>query len=313
MSIPRQTTLESMSDQGQRHHAEGLSLHSGVWTRFMLFLLRIFPGWLSEWLVSPVAAVIYLLAGEQRRGVYSNLLALFPADGPLIAWLRGGRVFVNFGLTYVDRLWHLHFQQPVQWEPHGQEHLDALKEEPGGALVFTIHSGNYDIGTSAFAENLGRELHIVRVAEREESLQEMRAGELGRIHPKLHVHYNRSDAQLGLLLCNLLREGKVVAVQGDRVLREVSSIPAVLGGLEFKLPRGPFVLAEMTRMPCYPIFLRRVGRLRYAIDISPPLTARGEVITQELLGQRWLAVLHPFLRQHWDQWFVFESLLTRTL
>jgi lauroyl/myristoyl acyltransferase len=213
----------------------------------------------------------------------------------------------------MDRLWHLHFQQAVQWEPHGQGHLQALSEESGGALVFTIHSGNYDIGTSAFAEHLGRELHIVRVPERDESMQKLRAGELGRINPHLHVHYNLNDARLGLLLCNLLRDGKVVAVQGDRVVREVSSLSVMLDGVKFCLPRGPFVLAEMNRVPCYPIFLRRVGRLRYAIEIYPSLTARGVSVTGEELGERWLAVLKPFLQRHWDQWFVFESVVTRAL
>jgi predicted LPLAT superfamily acyltransferase len=286
------------------------ALHSGFLTRALLFWLRALPPAVCELLARPVASIIYLLATEQRRAVCKNMLALRPEQGPLLAWLAGWRVFLNFGLTYMDRLWHLYHGKPVEWVPHGEAHLQALQADPGGALIFTIHSGNYDIGSTLFAERLGRPLHMVRIAEQEETLQAMRKAELGRIHPMLHVHYNKPDAHLGLLLCNLLRSNQVVAVQGDRVLLDVASLTISHQHTGYVLPRGPFMLAEMTRVPCYPIFLRRVGRLRYAVEIFPALNARGELLQEQQLSRRWLAVLHPYLVKYAEQWFVFEQLLT---
>lgn len=304
-------TTETLTDQAQRPPAGGLSLHGAVWTHLLLFCLRILPAWLCEWLAHPVVWVVYVLAGDARRGLCANLEALFPDDGPLLVWLRGWRVFLNFGLTYLDRLLHLHLNRKVQWEAVGENCVEELREEPGGALIFTIHSGNYDIGATLFAEHLDRELHIVRVEEQQESLQELRSAELRRIHPKLHIHYNKPDAHLGLLLCNLIRDGQVVAVQADRVLLEVSPVTHCHEGVSFKMPRGPLMLAEMTRVPCYPIFLRRLSRLRYGVEIHPALTRRGEKLEPGTLSTRWLEVFHPFLKQHWDQWFVFEALLSR--
>ena len=275
-----------------------------------MFWLRVLPMWVCTLLTWPIATLIFLLAKEQRRAVYANLLALFPEDGPLIAWLRGIAVFYQFGLTYMDRLWHLHYGRKLKWQPIGEQNLMALQREDGGALIFTVHSGNYDIGTSLFAEKLGRELHIVRVPERTESLQALRSAELQRINPLLHVHYNQPDAHLGLTLCQLLKQGHVVAVQGDRVVGEVSSVEAVMDGVQFRLPRGPLVLAEMMRVPSYPIFLYRTGMLTYAVEIHPSLCARGEALTLEELSARWLKVMTPFVRRHWDQWFVFERLLS---
>ena len=76
-----------------------------------------------------------------------------------MAWLRGIAVFYQFGLTYMDRLWHLHYGRKLKWQPIGEQNLMALQQEDGGALIFTVHSGNYDIGTSLFAEKLGHAVY----------------------------------------------------------------------------------------------------------------------------------------------------------
>jgi predicted LPLAT superfamily acyltransferase len=149
------------------------------------------------------------------------------------------------------------------------------------------------------------------VPEQTESLQEVRERELRSCHPLLHVHYNKPDSHLGLTLCRLLQAGKIVAIQGDRVVMDVAPVIVQRGGLSFRLPLGPLVLAEMTRVPCYPIFLHRTGRLRYQVDIFPAFHGQGERLSQTEIAQRWLSVMHPFVKQHWDQWFVFEHLVTR--
>lgn len=305
-------TSETTAAQAQPEACGGL--HDAFWTRSMIAWMGVLPRWLCVLLASPIVFVIYLLAGCKRRAVCGNLEALRPEDGPLLHWWGGFRVFRQFALTYMDRLWFLHFNQEVSWEAKGDEYMERLSQEPGGALIFTIHAGNYDIGSALFASKLGRELHTVRSPEQTASLQRLRAKEFagqGELHPLLHIHYNESYAHLGLTLCNLLNSGKLVGIQGDRVVMDVSPMNARLGPLQFRLPRGPLVLAETTRVPCYPIFLRRKGIMSYHVDIGAPFALAGEVIPVDELAGRWLKVMHGFLSEHWDQWFVFEHLVTR--
>jgi predicted LPLAT superfamily acyltransferase len=302
---PRSTPLEPRQTAG---------LHHAGWTRFLLVCLRLLPQWLCVALTSPVALVIYLLAHEPRRALRQNLEAMQPTEGPLIWWWRGYLVFRQFGLTYLDRLLHMHLGHKVAWTVRGQPHFDALRHEPGGALVFTIHSGNYDLGASLFASKLDRSLHTVRVPEQTGALQAIRAKELAdqeRLYPGLKVHYNESANHLGLELMRLLREGEIVAIQGDRVLMDVSEVEATAGPLCYRLPRGPLVLAEMTRVPCYPIFLRRQGVMAYEVVMGPPFTQRGERVRAGDVSARWVAIMSAHLEQHWDQWFVFEPLVSR--
>ncbi len=310
--MPTETTTECPSAQAKPPSKAGL--HDAFWTHFLLSILGWMPRCLCVRLTSPVVFVIFLLAGKQRRAIVANLNALHPELGPCINWWHGFRVFEQFALTYLDRLWNLHFGHEVKWKLEGEENFEKLRHEQSGALVFTVHAGNYDMGSALFASALGRPLHIVRTPEQTASLQRMRSMELAsqeQLHPNLHVHYNESGSHLGLELCKLLLSGELVAIQGDRVVMDVSPIDVSHEGRSFRLPRGPLVLAEMTKVPCYSVFLTRVDTLSYRVDIGPAFVARDEKLPLAMISQRWIEVMHKFVGVHWSQWFVFEHLVRR--
>ncbi|MDZ4401488.1 hypothetical protein [Prosthecobacter sp.] len=306
-------SAETASHQPQTHAAPArMGLHAAFWTRLMLFMMRWLPAFVITALVYPVTAVTYLLAVPQREAVRANLNALMPGRGS--SALAGFQVFLQFALTYLDRLWHLHFQREVNWEIIGKEDFEALQKTAGGALVFTVHSGNYDIGAGLFARKFGRPIHTVRMPEATASLQKLREEELReeeRRHPHLHVHYNEPGGHLGMELCRKLLAGEVVCVQGDRVMGDVAPTHASIDGVTYLIPRGPLVLAEVTGVPCYPVFLSRRGRLAYRIEIGKPFHPGGRKPKAAEVSAAWVPVMHDFLSRHWDQWFVFEPLVTR--
>jgi predicted LPLAT superfamily acyltransferase len=288
-------------------------LHGAFWTEFLLQVMRFTPAWLALVLVRPVTLLVYLLAGPQRRAVLGNLAALRPDFGPVRRWWAGYRVFLQFALTYLDRLWHMHFRKAVTWDIPHKERFDAMRALPGGVLIFTIHSGNYDIGASLFATKFGRTLHTVRAPEQSEDLQALREAELRRVeheNPLLRVHYSTADNHLGLELCRILMAGDAVAVQGDRVITNVSPVAMSHAGRTYQIPRGPLVLAEIARVPCHPIFLERIGCLKYRIHVGECFYDGRTKIRADDLGRVWMPIMHDYIQQHWEQWFVFETLVT---
>jgi len=304
---------ESATFQPHEHTApSSLGLHDAFWTRAMLALMRWLPATVITALTWPVTAVIWLLAVPQREAVRANLSALLPELGT--SAFASFHVFYQFALTYLDRLWHLHFGREVEWEIIGKDGFEGLQQVDGGALVFTVHSGNYDLGAGLFARKFGRTIHTVRMPEATDSLQELRKQELQeeeRRHPNLHVHYNEPGCHLGMELCRKLLDGEVVCVQGDRVMGEVAPVEARIDGVTYRIPRGPLVLAEVTGVPCYPVFLSRKGRLSYRIEIGRPFHSGGRKPKAAEISAAWLPVMHDFLLRRWDQWFVFEPLVTR--
>jgi lauroyl/myristoyl acyltransferase len=280
----------------------------------MLFILKRLPTSLCVFLTSPVVFVIYLFSRAQGRAVRANLRALFPARGALRCWLGAYQVFRQFALTYLDRLLYRHCSRQVEWDVQGMEIFEQMRNEAGGVLVFTVHSGNYDIGSSLLAEKLGRPLHTVRAPERSHSLDALRAAELHAAsdqQPLLRFHYNTPGDHLGIDLFRLLQAGEIVAVQGDRVVMEVSPLTVVREGVSYTIPLGPLMLAETARVPCYPVFLIRFGVCRYRIEIFQPFFTGQRNMKRAEIAALWLPLMTDFLHRHWDQWFVFEPIIQR--
>jgi lauroyl/myristoyl acyltransferase len=111
----------------------------------------------------------------------------------------------------------------------------------------------------------------------------------------------------------LLDEGNIVAVQGDRVIFDVSPMEVeVEPGLRMRLPKGPLFLARATNSPTYPLFIVRDGWRRYRVIVRPeielPARRRGE---EDTADQVWAATILQVVKRHWRQWYVFEPVLTR--
>ena len=292
-----------------------VGLHGDFWTRFLLGVLRRFPAWFCVGITWPLTLFFYTLAARQRRAVQANLRALKSDWSWLTLQLASYRVFAEFALAYMDRMWSLHLGQQIEWDAEDYSHLNAQLHVSTGVLLFTTHSGNFDVGATFLSHHFPRPIHVVRLRERSESLHEFREAELkeaAKAHPGLQVHYASDDWNLGIELCRLLRAGEVVAVQGDRAPDAAHAVQFTHEEISYRLPKGPLVLAQIARVPCYPIFVRRLGRCRYCIRTGPPFYDGHEKKTAEEIGAAWVGAMAEFVSQHWAQWFVFEHTVERT-
>lgn len=292
---------------------DAIGLYGDFWTRLLLVLLRVFPAWFCNMMTWPLAVVFYCMATPQRTTLIANLRGLHPQWGRVALWWGGYRVFVQFALTYMDRLWSQHLGKSIRWEFQEREALVNQLERDGGVLLFVTHSGNYDIGAEFFAREFVRPIHVVRVPERTAELQKFRSAELSASEsrtPKLRVHYVRDEWSLGLQLCQLLRDGEVVAVQGDRPVSGSAPLNLEYNGRSFSLPRGPLILAQISKVPCFGVFLTRSGRCRYRFRSGPAFYTGNPELGATEIGRAWLSQLAPFVHQHWDQWYIFDNQVT---
>ncbi len=135
-----------------------------------------------------------------------------------------------------------------------------------------------------------------------------------RRNPHFRTLYNEEGSHLGVELARLLREGNVVAVQGDRVIFDVSPMDVeVEPGLMMRMPKGPLFLARATGAPCFPLIILREGWRRYRVMVLPELAlpprTRG---ADDEAAKIWAGTILGMVRKHWQQWYVFEPLLNRT-
>jgi phosphatidylinositol dimannoside acyltransferase len=276
------------------------------------------PWFLEPALTAAWTLLFFLLAGPQRRAVASNLGAMFPEwSGPrrmLGAW----RVFWNFAATFVDAARFETGTGGVDWAIDGLDAMDRLNATPGGCIVLTAHMGNYDLAAPVFASRFTRTLHTVRAPERMPETQAVREREIRRReerYPGFRTHYNTPGGMLGVELARFIAAGDIVAVQGDRVLFDVSPmIVEVAPGLMMRLPKGPMALARATGAPCRPVFITRDGWRHYRVtvmeEIALPPRRRGD---EAEVSSLWAAPIHRMARSHWNQWFVFEPVFSRKI
>lgn len=297
--------------------AERLGVFGDLPTRFLGHSLRLVPWFIEPVLVVGWTSLFFLIAGAQRRAVIANLRAMHPGWGPLRGTLGAWRVFLNFAATFADAMRFETGTGNVDWAIDGLDAMDELNARPDGCVVLTAHMGNYDLAAPLFASRFTRTLHTVRAPEREPETQLIREQEIRRReerYPGFRTHYNTDGSLLGVELARFLAQGDIVAIQGDRVMFDVSPMQVeVEPGLHMRLPKGPLFLARATGSPCYPIFITRDGWRRYRVTVMPelglPPRRRGD---DAEVSRLWAQAVYRIARRHWNQWFVFEPLLTRS-
>jgi phosphatidylinositol dimannoside acyltransferase len=285
-------------------------------TRCMTHGLRVVPGFLEPVLIGGWTLLFFLIARPQRRAVAGNLQALFPEWSRCRATVGAWRVFWNFALTFVDAQRCETATGAVDWAVDGLAALEDLANRKEGCIILTAHMGNYDLAAPVFASRFQRTLYTVRAPEREPETQALRELEIRRkeaMHPNFRTLYNEDGNLLGVELAHLLGQGAIVAVQGDRVIFDVSPMEVMVEpGLNMRLPKGPLFLARATGAPCFPLFIVRDGWRRYRVLVLPevklPPRRRG---VEDDATTIWAATILAVVREHWSQWYVFEPLMTR--
>ncbi|MEZ0387234.1 MAG: hypothetical protein ACAI34_09225 [Verrucomicrobium sp.] len=264
--------------------------------------------------------IFWALCGTARKSVARNLTVILPGTSRLGNQFRAFRVIWNFAWTITDLAHVRNGEDIITWEVTGMEDLQKLQAKEDGAILLTAHMGNYDVAAPVFAHKFKRPIHMVRAPERLRENQEYQKNKRERQTSETFViHYNEPGNMLGVELARAVNEGGIVAIQGDRVLFDVS--PVKLGfkeGYEWNIPRGPFILASVAKTSIHPVFIIRMGYRRYRVHAEPSfaLTTTGPADRNESqmrAARQWNTVLRFVIEKHWHQWFVFEDVFTPTV
>jgi lauroyl/myristoyl acyltransferase len=251
----------------------------------------------------------FFFAGPARRIVLANLAIILPGSSLAMNYLRVFRTFHNYARTISEAAIYKLIKEEFAYEIIGTKWLNQLSAAQG-AIVLTAHMGNYDLGAALFAEKFNREIRLVRAPEPDQRTAQHLSASLEKSgEGAVKVDYNTAGALLSFDLLNALRLGEIVSIQGDRMDGDLAEIPAHLFGKNIRLPNGPFVLAQVARVPIYPLFIARSGYRSYQIIVREPITVlrsgrdRADDIGEAV--EKWSRVLEQLIAERWDQWFAF--------
>lgn len=264
-------------------------------------------------MVALYTVFFYLIATPARRAVLANLAVLFPDESAPRRHGRALRVVWNFAWSLVDAAHVRGGREVIDWEVSGLEHLQQLAASGDGAVLLTAHMGSYDLAAPLFGRCLNRRLHMVRAPEREPESQEYANRQREHQHSgHCVIHYNEPGNMLAVRLAALLREQEILAIQGDRILFEVAGMRVPFSATHsWELPKGPFLLGMLSRCPLLPIFITRTAYRRYRVSVFAPYSwPQGRFDKEQATAEAaawWSRRLAEVVRDHPEQWFVFES------
>ena len=277
------------------------------WRHFLRWAVINVPIWIEP-AVLGTWSLLFLTWTSGRRAVMHNLKRILPRSSALANFFRCYRVLWNFAWTIADNVRFKEMRTVPDWSFDGWEHFEEMKSR-GGAILLTAHMGSADLGAHLFSE-ISPEQRIVMVRAPEVDPQ-TRGFEEKHLADGLRIEFNTDGTDLAIQLLHALREGAIVAVQGDRVTPGIASLPVSLFGDLVPLPSGPFALALAARVPIYPLFVMRVGRRHYCLVTREAITIertrdRSEDIAAAM--SKWAQQLESTVAGAWWQWFNFEPL-----
>lgn len=187
----------------------------------------------------------------------------------------------------------------------GIQQLQSLLDQHKGAILLTAHTGNFELG-GLLLRLLDTEIHVVYKADRYPAVEKIRT----RIREQGGVQGIAVDG-IGfstLPLLKLLREGKLVGMQGDRDF-SLNGLALPFLGRETYFPKGPWELAAMTGAPilCAFFYMDEAGRFHARFEKPIYITNQRE-FRQEAIRfgmQSYVAHLESVVRAHPEQWYCF--------
>ncbi|HET6329333.1 MAG TPA: lysophospholipid acyltransferase family protein [Holophagaceae bacterium] len=187
----------------------------------------------------------------------------------------------------------------------GTSHLDRILAEGTGAILLTAHAGNFELGGLPL-KAMGHSVHAVYKPDRFKAVERLRS-DLRKQGGVIGIPVDGKGFST-LPLVKVLREGKLVGMQGDRDF-SLNGLPIPFFGREVFFPRGPWELAAMTGAPILTAFLWVDEDGRFRGSFGDPIYihgGRGERMAEIEAGmRRYAAELEALVRRDPSQWYCF--------
>ncbi|MEW6067828.1 MAG: lysophospholipid acyltransferase family protein [Nitrospirota bacterium] len=275
--------------------------------RAFRFASGILPLWFMKTLAISIVPFFIIFNLDNYKAVVANFSRIRPADGIIKRIFAGYKLFLNYSFYLIDLFYLGHDSKRIKnyrIEIDGENHLNKMLSLGQGFILLTLHMGNWEIGGFLLSS---KEVtpYIVYSPDSEKTVE---------LHRKmLRESFNVKAVSLdkeklfSIKLLNILRDGGVIAFQGDRLFGE-SGVEVEFFGKKALFPRGPLTLAMIADVPILPVFCIIEGYNYYKLYIEKPYIinsypSREETIKKSL--EDLVKIFEKYILQYAEQWYTF--------
>jgi len=277
---------------------------TGRWVLAMLHRsIGALPSGPGYGLADLATAVHWLGFGKRRRALLANLAVLLPHASPR----ERGRIARRIMRSY-NRMTYEFFRLPqippreliASVEVVGREHLDWALARGRGAIITSVHVGNWELGAVMLAQ-MGYALSAIAGM----AMNRWLSGPVRDTRARLRLH-TIPPRECFPKAIHALGRNEIVAllVDGNIFARGVT---IDWFGRPTPFPPGAGLLAERARTLVLPTYCERTGLGRFRLTVEPPLDP-GSFSTGLGLHQAIATTAERHIRAHLDQWCIFRPL-----
>jgi len=285
-----------------------LNLYSNI----NLFFINLFTIMVPRWLFPPFTlfwgGLFYLLLGEKRRAVRSNLRIVTGRDDVETLVFS---TFRNFGQNWCDVMLMMRLKGEKLQAMIGRRScgapLDLAMAAGTGAILVSPHLGNWELGGLGLAD-LGYTVNVLTFRETDEKVNEMRESVRGERGVNF-IYVDRYDTSPLAIIeaVNALRRNEILALLGERD-GSSHTISLDFFGHRTEMPVGPGYLALASGAPVIPVFVPlENGKYSTLMDEAIYFSGGHGQHKEAILSgmQRVATVFERYILQYPDQWYNF--------
>ncbi|MCD4751118.1 MAG: lysophospholipid acyltransferase family protein [Thermoanaerobaculales bacterium] len=282
------------------------------WYRLHRYGMELLPEPGIWFIITFFTSFFFIALRRIRAAIAANLEAVL---GPCGWWERQKRIYRtmwNLAWCLSERYEGLNADLELQLAVEGEEIWNRVANNPEGLIMVTAHIGHFEIGARLPATAGQRRVHVIRESELDPKAQgfirELMAQSAG---DGFEVHFvDEADSTFGAQLLSLLRQGDLLALQGDRPRTGGRTVQARLFDRPFPMPVGPAALARAAEAQILPVFVFRNGRRKSRVVVRPPIRVARTKDREDDLGtaiQKITSEVEWAIREAPYQWFCFRK------
>lgn len=232
-----------------------------------------------------------------RKTVANNIKMLQPQSS---ANILAKKLISNFSYTIFEVLCtpffnKKHFVRLISWQ--GLEHLEKSLQISKGAIILTMHVGNYEIIPMSLA-HLGHKMNTVLRATDDPLFEIVNRS---RQHGGVKL-INILEQDMYKESLNILKQNELIFLLADTGALESRHELFNFLGKEVPVATGWLTLAQRAGCPVIPTLCRRLGR-RNLITFFEPLVVTKD--NRDEIKQKAAQVFESFVRENLDEWGIF--------
>ena len=271
--------------------------------RAMLKLFRFLPLTLVYAVMAPVIPFYMLFDRRGYRASYRFFRKRI-GRGPLYAFLSVYANEFRMGQVVVDRF-ALYAGRSFQLQNDDRPVFKRLEEAEPGFIQLGSHMGNFEM--AGYLLRPLKKMGVLVFSGETETVMQQRAAMFSKSDIEM-VPVSEDMSHL-FTLNNILSDGGIVSMPGDRVFGSQKTFSCPFFGDPAPFPAGPFILAAQHAVPIAAVFVMKEGVRKYRIyvrqigeklDPEQPSRARAQAMAREFA-----ACLEEVVRKYPAQWFNF--------